>query len=238
MTSQEVLEELHTHIDPVRAEQAARYFKTGAGQYGEGDLFIGITVPNVRLVARIHKDLPPAEVFELMCRPEHEARLCALIILVNRFRRTKSDTEKSELFAVYLEVVRNGRVNNWDLVDTSAPTFGQYLLSNPDRRELLTELALSDSLWERRVSVMFTFAFIDEGIFEDSLFLAELLLQDTQDLIHKATGWMLREIGKKDIEVLRGFLTNHVFALPRTELRYAIEKMEPDERKYWLSVRK
>jgi 3-methyladenine DNA glycosylase AlkD len=237
VSSHEVLSDLHRLADPVRAAHSAGYFKTGPGEYGEGDTFIGLTVPQVRQVAGVHKSLPPAEILELLNSHEHEVRLCALIILVNRYKRSKSEVEKSELFALYLNSVRVGHVNNWDLIDTSAPTFGEYLLPDLDRRDLLLELAQSDSLWERRLSIMFTFAFIRVNEFDDALALAEYHLRDTHDLMHKACGWMLREIGKRDVEVLRGFLSTHAAVMPRTELRYAIEKLDEDERQYWLAVR-
>lgn len=237
MSAPEVLTDIHELADPERAAHSAGYFKTGPGEYGEGDVFIGLTVPQVRHVASVHKSLPPAEILELLTSTIHEVRLCALIILVNRYKRSNSEVEKTELFALYLTSVRDGFVNNWDLIDTSAPTFGEYLLPDPDRRELLLELAQSDSLWERRLSIMFTFAFIRAGEFDDALALAEYHLSDSHDLMHKACGWMLREIGKRDVEVLRGFLATHAAVMPRTELRYAIEKLSDEERKYWLSVR-
>jgi 3-methyladenine DNA glycosylase AlkD len=238
VSAQKVLSDLHELADPVRAAHSAGYFKTGPGEYGEGDIFIGLSVPQVRHVAGVHKSLPPAEIAELLTSEEHEVRLCALIILVNRYKRAKSEIEKTELFALYLSSVRQGVVNNWDLIDTSAPTFGEYLLPDPNRRELLLELAKSDSLWERRLSIMFTFAFIRAGEFDDALTLAEYHLSDHHDLMHKACGWMLREIGKRDVEVLRGFLASHAAVMPRTELRYAIEKLDEDERQYWLTLRR
>ncbi len=238
MNAQEVVSDLHAYRDPDRARHSAAYFKTGPGEYGEGDTFIGLTVPQVRHVAGIHKALPPAEILELLQSHEHEVRLCALIILVNRYKRSQSDIEKSELFALYLSSVRDGYVNNWDLIDTSAPTFGDYLLPDPERRELLLELAQSDSLWERRLSIMFTFAFIRVNKFEDALVLAEYHMSDKHDLMHKACGWMLREIGKRNVDVLRNFLTAHAAVMPRTELRYAIEKLDEDERQYWLALRR
>jgi 3-methyladenine DNA glycosylase AlkD len=234
----EVLNDLHGFADPEKALHSAGYFKTGPGEYGEGDVFIGLTVPQVRQIAGVHKSLPPAEILELLQSEVHEVRLCALIILVNRYKRTKSEIEKSELFALYLSSVRDGYVNNWDLIDTSAPTFGEYLLPDLDRLDLLLELAQSDSLWERRLSIMFTFAFIRANEFEDTLRLAEYHLGDEHDLMHKACGWMLREVGKRDVHVLRDFLKAHASVMPRTELRYAIEKLEEDERQYWLTLRR
>jgi 3-methyladenine DNA glycosylase AlkD len=237
MSSQDVIVALHEAADPDRAGHSARFFKTGPGQYGEGDIFIGATVPQVREVARLYRDLPPAEMMELLESAEHEVRLCGVILLVNQYRRSRSSLQRSELFALYLVSVQKGRVNNWDLIDVSAPTFGTFLLTDPHRRELLNELARSASLWERRLSVMFTFAFIRVDEFDDALAMAELLLQDKHDLIHKAVGWMLREIGKRDVDVLRGFLTAHATRMPRTALRYAIEKLPEPERQEWLRLR-
>ena len=238
MSSLDAIAALHAAADPTRAAHSARFFKTGPGQYGEGDVFIGLTVPQTREVAREFRDLPPAEVLELLESPEHEVRLCGVVILVNRFRRSRSAVERSELFALYLSAVRAGRINNWDLIDVSAPTFGDLLLTDPERRLLLNELAASDSLWERRLSILFTFAFIRAGQFEDALAMAEYHLRDSHDLIHKAVGWMLREIGKRDVTVLRHFLEKHATQMPRTALRYAIEKFDEPERKAWLARRR
>jgi 3-methyladenine DNA glycosylase AlkD len=235
VSSFDVIAALHEAADPTRAEHSARFFKTGPGQYGEGDVFIGITVPQTREVARAFRDLPPAEAAELLQSPEHEVRLCGTVILVNRFRRSRSAVEKAELFALYLSSVRDGYINNWDLIDVSAPTFGELLLADPERRLLLDELAASSSLWERRLSILFTFAFIRAGEFDDALAMASYHLADKHDLIHKAVGWMLREIGKRDIDVLRNFLHQHATQMPRTALRYAIEKFDEPERKAWLA---
>lgn len=237
MSAIEVIRDIEELADPARAEHSAGYFKSGPGEYGEGDIFIGLTVPQGREIAKRHKSLPPAEALELLQSPIHEVRLCALHILVNRFSRSKSEIEKAELFALYLSSVHDGYVNNWDLIDTSAPTFGQYLLPDMNRRELLTELAQSDSLWERRLSIMFTFAFIRANEFDDALAMIDFHLGDEHDLIHKASGWMLREIGKRDVEALRNFLREHAEVMPRTELRYAIEKLDEEERQYWLNAR-
>jgi 3-methyladenine DNA glycosylase AlkD len=237
VSSFDVIAALHEVCDPTRAEHSARFFKTGPGQYGEGDVFIGCTVPQTREAAKQFRDLPPAEALELLQSPEHEVRLCGTVILVNRFRRSRSAVEKAELFALYLSSVRAGYINNWDLIDVSAPTFGELLLADPERRLLLDELAVSPSLWERRLSILFTFAFIRAGEFDDALAMASYHLADKHDLIHKAVGWMLREIGKRDIEVLRNFLHQYATQMPRTALRYAIEKFDEPERKAWLAAR-
>jgi len=235
VSSSEVIAALHQVADSSRAEHSARFFKTGPGQYGEGDIFIGVTVPQTREVARQFRDVPPAEALELLESPEHEVRLCGTVILVNRFRRSRSEVQRAELFALYLSSVRAGHINNWDLIDVSAPTFGELLWEDPERRLLLDELAASDSLWERRLSVLFTFAFIRAGEFDDALAMAVYHLNDPHDLIHKAVGWMLREIGKRDVEVLRTFLRHYASHMPRTALRYAIEKFDEPERKAWLA---
>ncbi len=237
MNSDAVIVALHEVADPERARHSARYFKTGPGEYGEGDIFIGVTVPQVRAVARQYRDLPPSDVMELLESREHEVRLCGVILLVNRYRRSRSPVEKSELFSLYLSGVHTGRVNNWDLIDLGAPTFGGFLLGNPDRVALLNDLARSPSLWERRLSIMLTFAFIRVNEFAEALSMAEFHLADKHDLIHKAVGWMLREIGKRDVAVLRAFLEAHTTQMPRTALRYAIEKLDEAERQQWLRRR-
>jgi 3-methyladenine DNA glycosylase AlkD len=237
MSASEVVTALFAAADPARAEHSARFFKTGRGEYGEGDVFIGLTVPQTREVAREYRDLPPAEVLKLLNAREHEVRLCGVVILTNRFRRSRSAVEEAELFALYLSSVRSGHINNWDLIDVSAPTFGELLLADPERRLLLDDLAASPSLWQRRLSLLFTFAFIRAGEFDDTLAMAQYHLTDTHDLIHKAVGWMLREVGNRDIDVLRAFLEKFATRMPRTALRYAIEKFDEPERKAWLAKR-
>jgi 3-methyladenine DNA glycosylase AlkD len=232
---------LATFVNPEKAAHFPKFFKAGPGQYGEGDIFLGVTVPNVRAVAKDFAGLTEAEIYELMHSAIHEHRLLGLIMLVAKWKKAKTAGAQQELFDFYLRLVHEGRVNNWDLVDTSAPYFGMYLVGKPDAMDLLERLATSDSLWERRAAIMFTFASTRAAVlkigpadFEPTLHIAEILLHDKHDLIHKAVGWMLREVGNRDVEILRKFLSRYAADMPRTMLRYAIEKLDADERKDWL----
>lgn len=231
----EVLQALKKLADPERAKHSARYFKTGPGEYGEGDKFLGLTVPQTRTVARKFKNLEPAELYELVHNEWHEARLCALHILVDQFRRTKLEAGRQEIFEHYLRLLDDNVVNNWDLIDSSAPYLGAYLLGRSETTPLLFELSQSTSVWKRRASIIFTFALIRADVYEPSIKIAEQLIGDTHDLIHKATGWMLREVGNRNLTELRAFLTNHAAYMPRTMLRYAIEKLSAEERAEWLA---
>jgi 3-methyladenine DNA glycosylase AlkD len=238
---------LATFVNPEKAAHFPKFFKAGPGQYGEGDVFLGVTVPNVRIVAKQFEGLTEAEIYELMHSPIHEHRLLGLIMLVAKWKKaqskkTSAPSAQQELFDFYLRLVYEGRVNNWDLVDTSAPYFGMFLIGKPDAMELLESLARSESLWERRVSIMFTFASIraskigrGPADFAPTIQIAEILLHDEHDLIHKAVGWMLREVGNRDLAELRNYLSRYAAEMPRTMLRYAIEKLDADERKQWLS---
>lgn len=217
-----------------RVGDLSRFFKTAPGQYGEGDLFLGGTVPQTRAVAKKFKDLDFEELTKLFNSPFHEARLCASIILNLQFKAAKTPQQRKKIFDFYLKQVRSERINNWDIVDVSAPWMGVYLLEVDDPMPLLIKLSTSKSLWQRRVSMILTFALIRAGDLEPTLIIAEALLNDKEDLIHKAVGWMLRELGKKDVMLLRGFLRKHSHEMPRTMLRYAIEKLPEQERKKWL----
>jgi 3-methyladenine DNA glycosylase AlkD len=242
MDAQTVVAELTVLADPTRAEHSARFFKTGPGQYGEGDVFLGLTVPKTRIVAKRYRDLPRADVEELLSSPMHEVRLCGVVIITEQFKKLKTTPARIDAFDYYVGAVRAGYINNWDLIDVSAPTFGTLLVdqgriasSNASGERLLFKLADADSMWERRLAVLLTFAFIRANQFELTLTLATKLLDDKQDLMHKAVGWMLREVGKRDADVLRAFLAEHIRELPRTSLRYAIEKFDEAERKAWLA---
>jgi 3-methyladenine DNA glycosylase AlkD len=248
---------LATFVYPEKRAFFPKFFKSGPGQYGEGDEFLGVTVPNVRTVAGQYAGLTEAEIYELMKSPIHEHRLLGLIMLVAKWKKiTKAGRGRSaaeiaaqhaaqqELFDFYLRLVYEGRVNNWDLVDTSAPYFGMYLVGKPDAMELLESLARSEKLWERRVSIMFTFASTRAAVlkigpadFAPTIQIAEILLHDKHDLIHKAVGWMLREVGNRDVAKLRNFLSRYAAEMPRTMLRYAIEKLDAEERKKWLAAK-
>lgn len=234
MNASLALEELKGYGKKSRVSDLARFYKTGPGEYAEGDLFLGGTVPQTRSVAKKYKDLNFEELDKLFKSPFHEARLCAAIILNLQFKSAKSSDARKRIFDFYLKQVRSERINNWDIVDVSAPWMGVYLLEVDDPMPLLVMFSKSKSLWQRRVSIILTFALIRAGDLEPTLIISEALLKDKEDLIHKAVGWMLREMGKKDVMLLRGFLANHSHEMPRTMLRYSIEKMPESERKKWL----
>jgi 3-methyladenine DNA glycosylase AlkD len=222
---------------PTRAADQQWFFKTGPGEYGEGDQFIGVTVPNNRRVATQFAALPIEEIIALGKSPIHEHRHCALVILVNQFDKSKDEKVRKQLFDTWMKLLRGGFINNWDLVDVSGHRIGAWLVGRDDALAFLEKLARSKKLWERRSSIIFTFAFIRAGSLDESLEIAELLVDDEHDLIHKAVGWVIREVGKRDTEVLRAFLHVHAATMPRTMLRYAIEKMGETERKRWMAVR-
>jgi 3-methyladenine DNA glycosylase AlkD len=221
--------------DPEDAVFLQRFFKTGSGQYGEGDVFIGVRVPQTRLVAKSFRALPLDDVQVLLDSEVHEHRLAGLIVLNGLFgaasaARSRDDDERERIASFYLAAVRRGRVNNWDLVDSSAEfVLGEYLFDRP--RDLLFELAASEVLWERRVAVLSSFAFIKHGDASTTLHLAERLLGDRQDLMQKAVGWMLREVGKRvDRALLLAFLDVNAARMPRTMLSYATEHLDADAR--------
>jgi len=223
-------EELKSKANSEKAKILSGFFKTGKGEYGEGDVFLGVVVPELRKIAKKYSGIDSMEVGELLNSKIHEERLCALFILIGHYK--KADLEQREkIVRFYLANTKN--INNWDLVDLSAPNIlGDYLLDKD--RVVLYRLVKSENLWERRIAVLLTFTFIREGQFKDSLRIFAILLKDKHDLIHKAVGWMLREIGKRDVNVLRAFLNKHYKEMPRTMLRYAIEKLDEKERKGFL----
>jgi 3-methyladenine DNA glycosylase AlkD len=226
--------ELAAHGTPEKAKASAWFFKTGPGQYGEGDVFLGVTVPEQRKVVKKYRDLPLGQVEQLLQSQIHEHRLTALLILVDQFKRG-GDEVQALIYDFYL--ANTTWINNWDLVDSSAPTIvGGFLLTRD--RSVLRELASSDSLWERRIAILATFAFINEGEAADTLAIAEILLYDEHDLIHKAVGWALREVGKRvSQEAEEEFLLKHYRTMPRTTLRYAIERFPEDLRQGYLKGR-
>lgn len=231
-TAQDVRAALAEVADPARAAHSARFFKTGPGQYGEGDVFLGATVPQVRAVVKRFRRLGFDEIDALLDDPEHEHRLAGVLLLVEASRR---DPERAA--QRYLAAVRRGRVNNWDLVDASAEHVLGGWLADRDR-SLLDELAASPSLWERRVAVLTTFHFIKRGDASRTLALAERLLGDRDDLMHKAVGWMLREVGKRvSRDELRRFLDAHAARMPRTMLSYATEHLPAGERAAYRALR-
>ena len=219
--------ELRAAGRPERAAGAARYFKTGPGEYGEGDLFLGVTVPALRKVVRRYETLQLAEVENLLHAKEHELRQAALLILVAQYAKGDPKGQR-EILRVYL--ANTSFINNWDLVDCSCREIvGAHVRANS--RSLLTKLARSNSLWERRIAMISTMPLVRDGEFSDALRIAEMLLDDRHDLIHKAIGWVLRELGDKDKAALVSFLQQHYKRVPRTALRYAIEHFPAEERK-------
>ena len=238
MSANLALAELKAFGKKSRISDLARFYKTGPGEYAEGDLFLGGTVPQTRTVASNYKGLTFEELDKLFKSPFHEARLCAAIILNLQFKAAKSSEARKKIFEFYLKQVRAGRINNWDIVDVSAPWMGVYLTEVEDPMPLLIKFSKSKSLWQRRVSIILTFALIRAGELEPTIIISEALLKDKEDLIHKAVGWMLREMGKKDVMLLRGFLKQHSHEMPRTMLRYAIERLPEPERKRWLTESK
>lgn len=211
------------------------FYQTQPGGYGAGDKFLGISVPLSRKVAKEYKELSLSEIKRLSTSPFHEIRFVALAILVIQFRAAKDQVVRKRLYETYISMVKGGEiVNNWDLVDASAPYFGEYLIDQPDRVKILMKLAKNKDLWVQRVAIILTFALIRAGNNKPTLILAKEFLNHPHDLIHKATGWMLREVGKRDLAALRGFLIQHVHQMPRTMLRYSIEHLPKSERKRWL----
>ena len=210
-----------------------RFFKTGPGEYGEGDVFIGVRVPAVRATARVFRELPVSRMLSLLHSRVHEERLLALIIMVNRFE-SGDQAARKELYAAYLDNTRH--INNWDLVDLSAYHIVGAYLADRSRRPL-QRLAQSADMWERRIAILSTYHFIRNGEYGETLRIAERLLGDEEDLIHKAVGWMLREVGNRDREIEVGFLRKHYRTMPRTMLRYAIERFPERERQRFLKGR-
>ena len=234
MSASKVLTALKSESSARHASEQQRFYKTAPGEYGEGDVFLGISVPKTRKIAGEYRNLTFDEIEKLAKSDFHEVRLCALVILCNQYKKSKESKEKKAIFDFYMVQVLKGRVNNWDLVDVSAPTIGQYLVESNNSMPILRKLSKSKDFWERRIAMIFTFAFLRAGELEPTYEIAERLLKDEHDLIHKAVGWMLREMGKRDPSLLRAFLTDHSKAMPRTMLRYSIEKLPERERKMWL----
>lgn len=230
MTAAFVLNELLSVANPEKALFLQRFFKTGPGQYAEGDVFLGLVVPLTRSIAKANKQTSLPELQKLMESKYHEARLCALLIVTEQFKKA-SAPERKALYDFYLKNAR--RINNWDLVDVTCPhVVGAYLLDKD--RSRLYELVGSDNLWEQRIAMVSTVTFIRNREYTDTLALAERLMNHPHDLMHKAVGWMLREVGKKDRDTLTDFLELHATRLPRTALRYAIEHYPEEQRQYFL----
>jgi 3-methyladenine DNA glycosylase AlkD len=232
ITAAAVHRRMLTLASPERARASQRFFKTGPGQYGEGDRFLGITVPVLRQLTREYQTLPLPAIRTLLKSRWHEERLLALLVLVRQYARADARNREA-IYRCYL-AGRSG-INNWDLVDCSAPQIVGAHLEARGRR-FLRELARSQSLWDRRIAVLATFHYIKSGQFDDSLTIARMLLADREDLIHKAVGWMLREVGKRDQRVLEEFLQTHAARMPRTALRYAIERFPDGLRRRYLAM--
>lgn len=226
----QLISDLEKLADPERAQRLSRYFRTGKGEYGEGDVFLGITVPEQRNIAKKYRGAPLKDLKKLLSSKIHEHRLTALLILVDQYQRA-NEQGKEKIFSFYIKNLDH--VNNWDLVDLSSHRIAGAHLLNKDK-SLLYELVKSNNVWMRRIAVLSTFHFINQNQFKDSLKIAELLLNDPHDLIHKAAGWMLREIGKRDTELEEIFLLKHCKKMPRTMLRYAIEKFDRKKRLFYL----
>ena len=221
-----ITNELQALSDAEKREIFPKFFKAGKGEYGEGDCFLGVTVPNIRAIAKLHKDISIEEIRELIQSEWHEVRLCALIIMVEKSKK-KDESLRKELFNLYLSQTK--RINNWDLVDLSCRfIIGEYLLDKS--RDILYHLAQSPLLWDNRIAIVSTYAFIRKGQLEDTYALSDLMMQHPHDLMHKAIGWMLREAGKRNPERLYDYVMSHRADMPRTMLRYAIEKFSPKER--------
>ena len=233
MTVSKLKRELKGLAESSRAEKSLCFFQTQEGGYGEGDQFIGVTVPNQRRIAKQFGALKFPDLERLLQSPIHEHRLTSLFIIVRQFDLGNEDQRK-QLIALYKRNLRY--VNNWDLVDSSAPyLLGVYLLKRS--KKILYQYAKSPNLWRRRVALISTFGFIKQGEYKDTLAIIKILLKDSHDLIHKASGWMLREIGKRDEDILINFLNGHCKRMPRTTLRYAIEKLNNRERSYYMERR-
>jgi len=226
-----IRQEIKSLANQEKAKFLQKYFKTQPGEYGEGDIFLGLTVPEARKIAIKYKDLPLKEIQHLLDSKIHEERLIALEILTHNYEKSKSEKSKEEIVKFYLSNTKF--INNWDLVDTSAPYILGNFLSNKDK-SILYALAKSQDVWERRIAIVSTYTFIKNNQFKGTLAISEILLQDKHDLIQKAVGWMLREIGKKDKKILELFLKKYYKKMPRTMLRYAIEKFPEKQRKKYL----
>jgi len=229
-TASNVISTLKEDSDPEKAAFYPRFFKTGKGEYGEGDRFLGVTVPKQRRIAKQYRDLPEPEIVTLLKNPYHECRLTGLFVLVSQFERG-NEIRRGQIVDLYLAHIKC--VNNWDLVDATAHKILGAYLENRDR-SLLSELAEKDHLWSQRISVIATLHFIKLNQYHDTLSLSRIFLKHPHDLMHKAVGWMLREIGKRNVDALEGFLLAHYHVMPRTMLRYAIERLPEERRQMYL----
>jgi 3-methyladenine DNA glycosylase AlkD len=236
MDIQEAKTELRKYSSQEKAKILSRFFKTGPGEYGEGDVFIGVKVPEIRKVVKLFLELALFDILQLLCSPIHEERLFAVLLLVQRYKMGDPASKKA-IVETYLQ--NTARINNWDLVDLSASQIlGDLLKNSLSKKCWLDPLARSKNLWERRIAIVSTYSFIREKDFSETLHIADVLMKDSEDLIHKAVGWMLREVGKQDEQVLEEFLRLRCTSMPRTMLRYAIERLEENKRQAYLQMGK
>jgi 3-methyladenine DNA glycosylase AlkD len=236
MAKSAVLRDLQALRDPAKAAFFPRFFKCGKGEYGEGDVFMGVTVPQMRTVAKKHRGLPLQEIEKLLENKIHEVRMVGLFILTSQYERAKDPKIKKSLVKFYLDHLK--AVNNWDLVDSTAPQIlGHSLLDQKDRK-ILYKFVAKNHLWTQRIGIVATQELIRHSQLADTVALSELLLDHTHDLIHKATGWMLREVGKKDVKTLEKFLEKHAHHMPRTMLRYAVERFPDSRRKMYMAKKR
>jgi len=235
MLAIQAVRDLKQKSNKSQATLAQRFFKTAKGEYGYGDIFIGVRVPVIRQIARKYQLLSLSEIEKLTSSKLHEVRLCGLVIITMQFKRAKGEIEQKRLFEFYLKQIKKRRVNNWDLVDVTAPIMGEYLISKSDSMQLLKKLAKSKDLWQRRSAILFTFAYIRKKELKPTITIVKILINDKHDLIQKASGWALREVGKKNLSLLRSFLKDNSQKMGRTCLRYAIEKLSKAERNKWLT---
>ena len=234
-SASDALKELRALANPRKATDLQRFFKTGPGDYAEGDIFLGIVVPKTRVVAKKYENLPLPEIKKLTQSIYHEVRFCGLLILVKQFEKAKNKADQKRVFDFYIQQLKAGYINNWDLIDVTGVRMGRYLTDQKSALAFLKKLAKSDDLWQKRMSIIFTFAFHKSGDPYPTLQIADILINDDHDLIHKAVGWALREVGKMDGPLLRNYLSENLDQMPRTTLRYAIEKFSNTERRKWLS---
>jgi 3-methyladenine DNA glycosylase AlkD len=235
ITARDVIAELRSVANPKKAKDLQWFFKTGPGEYAEGDVFLGVMVPQNRKIAKKYSDLSLPEIKKLTESDFHEVRFCGLLILVDQFQKAKTSATQKKLFDFYIKQLKAGHINNWDLIDVTGVRMGAYLVNEKGSLAFLKRLAKSKNLWEKRMSVIFTFAFQKVGDPYPTLEMADTLMKDNHDLIHKAVGWALREVGKMDGPLLSSYLEENAHQMPRTMLRYSIEKFSPTERKQWLS---
>lgn len=227
----QIIDDFQHLKDEKKAEQSAKFFKTGKGEYGEGDTFLGVYTGDIRNLVKKYKDAPLEDIEKCICYHIHEVKMFGTLSLVNRYKSVKSEDKKAEIYNFYLKNI--DCFNNWDFIDQSAHyIIGDYIFDK--QRDILYELAKSPKMFRRRAAVVACLLLIKQNDFDDILKLCSILIDDHEDLMHKACGWMLREVGKKDLNTLRLFLTNNIKYIPRTTLRYAIEKMCEEERQTWL----